>query len=76
MYANAKTDNEKFDAKLDFEITILPHVGVTDWVEETIFAIKDTLDSYKIPESDDNCEYCKFAELRKNLPDSNQKNIF
>ncbi len=67
VYANARTSNEKFDAKLDFDITILSHVGTTDWVEETIFAIKDTLESSKMPEPDDGCEYCKYVELRKNL---------
>ncbi len=62
VYANAGKNRAKFDAKLEFKLTIHPHKGKTDWIEPTIFKIKKTLDSNKIPESGGECEYCPYRQ--------------
>ncbi len=60
VYANAGRNRPKFDGRLEFEMSIIPYKGDTSWVEDTVFAIKECLDSEKIPESDPECEYCQY----------------
>lgn len=62
VYANASKNRAKFDGKLEFELTIHPHKGDTSWIEPTIFEIKKTLDSDKLPASGAECEYCPYRE--------------
>ena len=44
VYVNGKTDREAFDGKLDFDITIIPYLGNTDWIEKQIFGMKACLE--------------------------------
>lgn len=67
VYANGKMDRPKFDNKLDFDVTLLEYDGNPDWVEDTIFKIKETLDKDEIPESSDNCDHCSFYYAREEL---------
>ena len=60
VYANADSDKEAFDGKLEFDIKIIPYVGNDDWVEPTLFKIKETLDADKIPKASDVCDYCNY----------------
>lgn len=62
VYANAGKNKSKFDAKLEFVLTIHPHKGNTSWVEPTILKIKKTLDSNKIPPVGKGCEYCPYRQ--------------
>jgi CRISPR/Cas system-associated exonuclease Cas4 (RecB family) len=62
VYANASKNRAKFDGKLEFELTIHPHKGNTSWIEPTIFEIKKTLDSDKLPASGAECEYCPYRK--------------
>ena len=62
VYANASKNRAKFDGKLEFELTIHPHKGSTDWIEPTIFEIKKTLDSVELPDSGAECEHCLYRE--------------
>lgn len=65
VYANADTTQDKFDAKLEFNMSILAHTGNTDWIDSTIDSIKETLDSAKIPEQGERCEYCPYCFARE-----------
>jgi CRISPR/Cas system-associated exonuclease Cas4 (RecB family) len=65
VYANATTDPDKFNNELKFDLTLLPYVGNSEWVEPTIMKIKEVLDSGDIPEPSDGCEHCKYCALRK-----------
>lgn len=60
VFANAKKGEPKFDAKLEFELTILPYSGNPDWIEGTIKKIKACLDNDKIPAANAECKYCKY----------------
>lgn len=62
VYCNGKTDREAFDGKLEFDIKLIPYTGKTNWIEQTIFDIKKCLDSPTIPQSGDDCDYCKYIE--------------
>lgn len=62
VYANASKDREAFDGKLEFDVTLIPYSGNTDWVEPTLGEIKETLNSDKIPEADQLCDYCNYRQ--------------
>ncbi len=62
VYANGDKDKEAFDAKLEFELTLVPYVGNADWVDGTIQEIKKCLDSDELPQNAEDCDYCKYRE--------------
>jgi hypothetical protein len=64
VFANATKNRPQFDAKLEFELSIIPYVGDPAWVEPTVFKIKDCLDSDTLPPPSDTCEYCVYARGR------------
>lgn len=70
VYANGKTDAKAFDGKLEFDITLLDYEGNPDWIEDTIFRIKETLDGEEIPNSGDLCEHCSYYYAREEVEKS------
>jgi len=60
VYANAKTDKAAFDGQLEFEVTLVPCEGTTDWIEEVLPRVKACLESDHIPEPGKSCEYCPY----------------
>lgn len=60
VYCNGKTDKEAFDAKLEFDIKVIPYTGDDSWIEEKLFEIQRCLVSGDIPESGDDCDYCTY----------------
>lgn len=62
VYANARADREAFDATLEFEVTVVPCPGETDWIDDILPRIKATLEADAIPASGDRCEYCPYRE--------------
>ena len=67
VYCNGKTDGEKFDAKLEFEIKILPYVGDDSWVEKTVNDAYQCLISDKIPVASPDCDYCNYRKAAREL---------
>lgn len=62
VYVNGKKDREAFDAKLEFDVSILPCIGNASWVEPTLHLAKTCLQSEQIPPSGENCEHCPYRE--------------
>lgn len=62
VYANADSDKEAFDGRLEFEITLIPTEGNTEWIEPTLFEIKKILESGEFPECFPTCEFCDYRE--------------
>lgn len=62
VYANASKDREAFDAKLEFEVTLIPYTGSTDWVEGTLLKLKECAESPEIPAPSEDCDYCRYRE--------------
>ncbi len=62
LYVNGKKDVEAFDAKLEFDITILPCKGDDSWIEKTLYSIKKCLVADKIPEAGERCGYCPYRQ--------------
>lgn len=61
VYVNGKKDAKAFDAKLQFEITLIPHKGKDDWIEGVLALIKKCLDG-ALPEPDPACEFCLYRK--------------
>ena len=62
VYCNGKTDAEKFDGKLEFDITLIPYEGNADWVEGTINELYKCLNSSSIPEAAEDCDFCSYRD--------------
>jgi len=62
VYANASKDEEAFDGKLEFEVTLIPYEGNANWVDSTLDDIKACLESEEIPPVGDDCDYCTYRE--------------
>lgn len=62
VYCNGDTDKKAFDGKLEFDIKIIPYVGDDSWVEGAISDAIKCLKSDKLPESGEDCDFCKYRE--------------
>ncbi len=67
VYCNGKTDKKAFDAKLEFDITLIAYEGNDSWVDPTIKDIYQCLQSDSLPESGKDCDYCAYKEAVKNV---------
>jgi len=65
VYCNGRVDREAFDAKLEFDITLIPYEGDDSWVETTILKIYKTLKGKSIPKAAQDCDYCRYREAAK-----------
>ena len=70
VYCNGSTDREAFDGKLEFDIKLIPYKGDDSWVEQTILDIHQCLNSDKLPESGEECDYCKYRQAIKEVEKS------
>jgi CRISPR/Cas system-associated exonuclease Cas4 (RecB family) len=62
VYANAKSDKAAFDAQLEFALTVVPCEGDTEWIDDILPKIKQTLDTEAVPPSGKSCEYCPYRD--------------
>lgn len=60
VYCNGKTDLETFDAKLEFDIKIIPYKGDDSWVEKTVSDAFKCLNSDSMPDSSVDCDFCNY----------------
>lgn len=65
VYCNGKTDREAFDARLEFEVTLVPYEGDDSWVEKAITKAHTCLVSPTPPEASERCDYCAYVEARR-----------
>jgi CRISPR/Cas system-associated exonuclease Cas4 (RecB family) len=78
VYVNGKTDKKALDGKLEFDVTIIPYKGNTDWIPKTISKMKTCLMDGRIPKAGEECDYCGYVEslgdvMRGNAIDNNEK---
>jgi hypothetical protein len=62
VYCNGKRDREAFDAKLEFDISILPYTGETKWIPPALLKVRECLSDDKVPKAGKNCDYCVYLE--------------
>ncbi len=77
VYANASTKEEAFNAKLIFDVTLIPYKGDDSWVEPTILEAKACLEDDRVPKADDDCDYCRYREFvgKKLLNSKREKSV-
>ncbi len=62
VYCNGNTDKKAFDARLEFDITLISHKGDDSWVDGAIKDIHKLLNSDKLPDPSSNCDYCAYRK--------------
>ena len=62
VYCNGNADREAFDARLEFDIKLIPYIGNDNWVEETIQKAIECLKNDVIPAPGADCDYCKYRK--------------
>jgi hypothetical protein len=67
VYANGRTDAKAFDAKLEFNIELVPYTGDDSWIEPALVRLKEMLLSDEIPDvgtafGGGPCDYCTYRE--------------
>jgi hypothetical protein len=62
VYCNGRTDLDRFDKKLQFDIFVLPYVGNTEWVEEAVRKAYECLCEANIPARSTECDFCRYTE--------------
>ncbi|MFA4931246.1 MAG: PD-(D/E)XK nuclease family protein [Patescibacteria group bacterium] len=67
VYCNGQKDVAAFDAKLEFNIELIPYEGNDAWVEDKILSAHQCLSNDKIPEAVADCEYCQYRQAAKTL---------
>lgn len=67
VYCNGKTDTEAFDAKLEFDIKIIPYEGDDSWVEEAIISAHKCLMGDRLPKAGLECDYCRYINAVNQL---------
>ncbi len=67
VYCNALKSHDHFDSKLHFEIHLLPYLGKTGWIEDTLISIFKCLQSNQIPNSSDECDFCAYTKALESL---------
>jgi hypothetical protein len=59
VYCNGKRDSKAFDAKLEFDIKLIPYTGSDSWVEKVIIAAHNCLNG-ELPAPGLNCDFCAY----------------
>jgi len=67
VYVNGRADKEAFDAKLEFDVQIIPHLGKDDWVDKTLLDAHKCLMQENLPKPAEDCEYCKYRQNAQKL---------
>lgn len=67
VYCNGNADKEAFDARLEFDIKILPYTGDDSWIDGTLKEIKACLLSESLPAAKAGCDYCAYFGARQGL---------
>ena len=65
VFANATKLRAEFDAKLEFDMSIIDYKGNTDWVEGKIMEIAKCLKLRKAPKPAVDCKFCGYVEERR-----------
>jgi CRISPR/Cas system-associated exonuclease Cas4 (RecB family) len=62
IFANAARNRPKFDGKLEFVLSIVPHKGDVSWIEPLLQKIRKVLNSEQLPDRGPSCGYCAYRE--------------
>lgn len=65
VYCTGDMSKDSFNQSLDFEINLIEYLGNDNWVEETLFKIKDCLENDEIPSASSDCDHCAYWTARR-----------
>jgi len=65
VYVNGRRDKEAFDAKLEFNVKLIPYTGSDAWVGRALEDAHRCLSGGAIPESSPECDFCLYREAAK-----------
>ena len=60
VYCNGDADKEAFDAKLEFDVHLLPYEGDDGWVSDTLMRAKECLVNNAPPPPGSACDFCSY----------------
>lgn len=66
VYCNGIMDKEAFDGKLEFTVKLIPYEGDPVWVPGVIKQMHACLMGDELPETGEDCDYCKYRQAAKN----------
>jgi|TARA_Y100000310_G_scaffold19175_1_gene18787 hypothetical protein len=55
-----KACEQRFEAQLDFRLTLIPYEGDSLWVDDITVKLFECLNSDELPEPEPDCDYCKY----------------
>lgn len=64
VFANAVRDRTRFDAKLEFAVSLVPYRGSDRWVEAILVEVRKALEAEDLPASREGCEWCAYRSAR------------
>lgn len=62
VYCNGRTDRDQFNRRLEFDISLLPYVGNTEWVEGVVQKAYECLCQDRVPEPRADCDFCQYTQ--------------
>jgi hypothetical protein len=62
VYCNGQTDRKAFDAKLEFDIKLIPYKGDPSWVEKALEDAHACLALKELPAPGRDCDYCTYVK--------------
>ena len=62
VYCNGITDKKAFDAKLEFDVTLIAYEGNDSWVEPAIKNAHKCLEGESLPDAGEDCDYCAYRK--------------
>jgi len=69
VYCNGNADREAFDARLEFDIKIIPYTGDDGWVEEAIHNMNQRLLGDTFPPAGSACDFCDYRKAVRDAID-------
>lgn len=72
VYCNGRRDKEAFDAKLEFDIKVIPYTGSTDWIGPKLLEMRKCLMSDILPDPDPDCDFCKYRYAVEQVTEGNR----
>ncbi len=67
VYCNGDADKESFDARLEFNIKLIPYEGNPVWVDGAIKNLHACLVSDTLPDQGEDCDFCKYRKAVSNV---------
>src|SRR5262249_8807726 len=64
VYCNGKIDSRTFEAKLEFDIKLIPYKGDDSWVEPAVIEVHQILMNDEPPPATKECDWCAYFEAR------------